>query len=784
MKSDKQPSDPEQVLEEPVQDRTAELLAINSQLQKRIGELERELHKRQQAEAALRKNEAHWLLAIQTSEARYRAIVEDQTDLICRYKPEGTLTFVNAAYCRYFDKQPEELIGHNYMSSMPTEDRLLVEKSIHSLSQTHPVGTVEHRVIMPNGEIRWQQWSDRVIFDQQGNLVEYQSVGRDITERKRAEIELQRQYQRSQLLAEVTQKIRQSLNLSEILKNAVAEVQNLFQADRVLIIQFHPHDVGSVVEEAVLPNWPSMLGQPIPHSGFHTGYLDQYRQGMICAIGNLNQSIMEPFDAELQQRYAIQAALAAPILVQSQLWGILSAQQCSQPRQWDDFEIELSQQLSDQIGLAISQSQLLGNLETLVSQRTAELTATNQRLQQEINDRKRAETALRQSEEQLRLTTDALPVLIAYVDHHQRYCFNNRAYEDWHGIPLADIRGRCIRDLVGEAFYQQIQGYIETALSGQEVTYEIQTDHRDGKRRDVTVTYIPHMGENQEVKGFFTLVSDISDRKAIERMKDEFVSVISHELRTPLTSIHGSLKLLATGRLGDLSEEGGQMLEIADENTDRLVRLVSDVLDLQRIESGKVAMDKRRCDAYDLMMQATDTMQGMAQQHDVTLSTNPVSIPLKVDPDYIVQTLTNLISNAIKFSNPGGTIWLTAEQCHPSNPLNPKSKILSGAERSLSEAMLDKAIAPRAINPKSPSPSLTFQVKDQGQGIPSNKLESIFERFHQVDASDSRNKGGTGLGLAICRRIVKQHGGKIWAESRLGEGSSFYVTLPIETSQP
>ena len=772
MESDKPLFDSEQVLEQPVQERTAELLAINSQLQKRIGELERELHKRQQTEAALRKSETRWLLAIQTSEARYRAIVEDQTELICRYKPEGTLTFVNAAYCRYFDKQPEELIGHSFMSPMPVEDRIQVENSIASLSQTHPVGTVEHRIIMPNGEIRWQQWSDRVIFDQQGDLVEYQSVGRDITERKRAELEWQRQYQRSQLLAEVTQKIRQSLHLTEILKNAVAEVQNLLQADRVLIIQFHPNDAGSVVEEAVLPNWPSMLGQTIHHSGFHTDYLDQYREGMICAIANLNQSIMEPFDAELQQRYVIKAALAAPILVQNQLWGLLIAQQCNQPRQWDDFEIELSQQLSDQIGLAISQSQLLGNLEALVSERTAELTATNQRLQQEINDRKRAETALRQSEEQLRLTTDALPVLIAYVDNQQRYCFNNRAYEDWHGKPLAEIQGRCIRDLVGESFYQKIQGHIETALSGQQVTYEIQTDHRDGRLRDVTVTYIPHMGDKQEVKGFFTLVSDISDRKAIERIKDEFVSVISHELRTPLTSIHGSLKLLATGRLGALSEEGRQMLEIADENTDRLVRLVSDVLDLQRIESGKVAMDKRDCDAYDLMMQATDTMQGMAQEHDVILSTNPVSIPVKADPDYIVQTLTNLLSNAIKFSNPGGTIWLTAAQSHPAQSFPPKSP-----------GPAEQTQASIADNPKSLSPSITFQVKDQGQGIPANKLESIFERFHQVDASDSRNKGGTGLGLAICRRIVEQHGGNIWAESRLGEGSRFYFTLPIETSQ-
>ena len=777
MESDKQFSHLDQALEQPVQARTAELLAINSQLEKRIGELERESYERQQAEATLRQKSERWLLETRASEARYRAIVEDQTELICRFKPEGTLTFVNDAYCRYFDKRPEELIGRSFLPLIPEEDWVQVKNLIASLNRDHPVGTLEHRIILPNGEIRWQQWSDRVIFDQQGQLIEYQAVGRDITERKRAEIELQRQYQRSQLLAEVTQKIRQSLHLTEILQTAVVEVQNLLQVDRVLIVQLDSEDSGSVVEEAVLPQWPSMLGQTIPRFGFHPDYLAQYRQGIICAIADLKQSVIEPFDTELQRQYAIQATLAAPILVQSQLWGLVIAQQCKAPRQWDDFEIELSQQLSDQIGLAISQSQLLGNLELLVAEHTAELTTANQRLQQEINDRKRAETALRQSEEQLRLTTDALPVLIAYVDNQQRYRFNNRAYEDWHGKPISDIQGRHIRDLLGEAFYQKIQAHIETALSGQRVTYEIRSNHQDGRLRDVKVTYVPHVGENQEVKGFFTLVSDISDRKAIERMKDEFVSVISHELRTPLTSIHGSLKLLATGRLGALSEEGQQMLKIADENTDRLVRLVSDVLDLQRIESGKVAMDKRICDASDLMVQATEAMQGMAQQHQITLSTTPVSIPLKADPDYIVQTLTNLLSNAIKFSQSGRTVWLTADLGTETSEhrMQKVEGRMQNVERSQSKIQ----------NPKSkiPTPHITFHVKDQGQGIPASKLESIFKRFHQVDASDSRHKGGTGLGLAICRRIVEQHGGRIWAESRLGEGSSFYFTLPAASRE-
>jgi signal transduction histidine kinase len=191
------------------------------------------------------------------------------------------------------------------------------------------------------------------------------------------------------------------------------------------------------------------------------------------------------------------------------------------------------------------------------------------------------------------------------------------------------------------------------------------------------------------------------------------------------------------------------MLQIADEQTERLVRLVNNVLDLQRIQSGNVKMNKQACQVTDLMIEAVQTMQAMAQEQQVKLLVEPVTLLVWADHDYILQTLTNLISNAIKFSPPKSTVWLSASKQTNSHRQQPKT-----------------------------IPYITFAVKDEGQGIPGDRLESIFERFQQVDSSDSRKKGGTGLGLAICRQIVEGHGGQIWAESCLEEGSSFYFTLP------
>ncbi|MEM9904865.1 MAG: ATP-binding protein [Cyanobacteria bacterium P01_D01_bin.44] len=591
------------------------------------------------------------------------------------------------------------------------------------------------------------------------------------------EAQLHRQHQRAQLLAEITLKIRQSLQLKEILQTTVHEVQRLLDADRVLIYQVFPDGTGKTISEAVVESYPSILEIPFPEEVFPEEYQTLYAQGRVQAITDVNAPDAGLADClvEFVEQWGIQSKLIVPIVhplkpeqsvgsepLRKHLWGLLIAHQCRTPRQWAEFELELMQQLADQISIALSQGQMVEYLEERVRLRTAELTQANTALQQEIKERKQVEAALRHSEEQLRLITNNLPVLIAYVDRRQRYRFNNQVYEQWLGQAPADIYGKSIKTVMGAAYYQKIQTDVETALAGNQVTYESELIFKDGRCHSISVAYIPHIEatgrSSSKIKGFFALTTDISDRKAIERMKDEFIAVVSHELRTPLTSIHGSLKLMATGRLGQLSEAGQQMLEVADENTDRLVRLVNNVLDLQRIEAGEVTMDTYACDAVELISQATEAMQTIARQQDIEIQTQSTPISIWADPDYIIQTLTNLVSNALKFSTPGNIICLSVQPYFEPVSAAPRSKVKHPA----------------------PSPTMAlFCVQDYGQGIPSDKLNTIFERFQQVDSSDSRKKGGTGLGLAICRKIVEQHGGQIWAESQISEGSCFYFTVPL-----
>ncbi|MEG4420596.1 PAS domain S-box protein [Microcoleus sp. LAD1_D5] len=297
---------------------------------------------------------------------------------------------------------------------------------------------------------------------------------------------------------------------------------------------------------------------------------------------------------------------------------------------------------------------------------------------------------------------------------------------------------------------------------------------RDGSSFPVEYVVAP-MREEGEIMGAVVTFKDITDRLAVERMKDEFISVVSHELRTPMTSIHGALGLLNSGLLDAYPVKAKRMLEIAVTNTDRLVRLVNDILDLERMESSYNTAIKQTCNVAELMLQAADEMQGMAQQAGVTLSVRPVGAQLQAVPDRLIQALTNLLSNAIKFSPSGATVWLSGELTH-NRDLTEKAGLKSVSSPSLLSP------EPAAAHPHLPGTSSSYiviAVKDQGRGIPADKLEMVFERFQQVDASDSRQKGGTGLGLAICRSIVQQHGGRMWVESVLGEGSTFFLSLPL-----
>jgi PAS domain S-box-containing protein len=336
------------------------------------------------------------------------------------------------------------------------------------------------------------------------------------------------------------------------------------------------------------------------------------------------------------------------------------------------------------------------------------------------------------------------------VDLNSEPTFINPSAEQMLGRTLADLRGASIHQLIhhtrvdGTPWPDSDCPLGAAVLRGE--LFRVPADifwRADGSSFPVEYSVTPMFGDDGRRHGAVFTFRDVTERQAIDRMKSEFVSTVSHELRTPLTSIRGALGLLSSGLLGTVADKGQRMLEIAVSNTDRLVRLINDILDLERMGSGKTEVSRGHVDARAVMVQALEGVMSMADQAGVKLAIEPASGDLLGDADRIVQTLTNLLGNAVKFSPAGTTVTV------------------SGAANGV---------------------EFVFSVSDQGRGIPEEKRSEIFERFRQVDASDSRDKGGSGLGLAICQSIVEAHGGRIWAEANQPAGSRFQFTIPLASA--
>lgn len=242
---------------------------------------------------------------------------------------------------------------------------------------------------------------------------------------------------------------------------------------------------------------------------------------------------------------------------------------------------------------------------------------------------------------------------------------------------------------------------------------------------------------------FVGVVRDITERKRIEQMKNEFVSTVSHELRTPLTSIVGSLGLMSGGAAGELPAKAQRLVDIAHTNSERLVRLINDILDIEKIEAGRMEFDFKSLVAGEIVVQAIESNRGFAQRHSVELELEDHSEGARIhaDADRMNQVVTNLLSNAVKYSPEGGTVQVGVN-CTAGN--------------------------------------LEITVHDQGPGIPEAFKTRIFEKFAQADSSDTRQQGGSGLGLSIANRIVQEHDGQIDFETdRQGGGTTFRVRIPL-----
>jgi len=383
-----------------------------------------------------------------------------------------------------------------------------------------------------------------------------------------------------------------------------------------------------------------------------------------------------------------------------------------------------------------------------------------EQLQENINKRKKYERELLILTENLKAILNGSHHSIISTDVHGKIVQFNRAAERMLGYSAeeminketpeiihdaeevkthAEILSKKLNKPVTPGFKTFIANLSEEEVDENEWTYI----RKDGSRFPVCVSVTTLHGPNNEVIGYMGIGQDITERKKVEKMKNEFISVVSHELRTPLTSIQGSLSLLVGGTGGELNPKVMQLLKIAKQNSERLIRLINDMLDIEKIESGKMEFHFKPVNLNNLVQETVTANQAYAEKFGVkiqfqTINSNPV---VTVDPDRLIQVLTNLISNAIKFSPQNGKVDVTVSEDNN---------------------------------------SVRVTIKDYGNGIPLEFQQRIFQKFAQADASATRERGGTGLGLNISKAIIEKMGGTIQFETKENVGTSFYFDLPLK----
>lgn len=638
--------------------------------------------------------------ALKDSERRFRAIFNNTFQFIGLLSPNGILLEVNQTALNFGGLKREEVVGlpfwNTYWWGISKKAQVKLQQAIARAKRGEFI-RYEVEVWGKDQTVTPIDFSLRPLRDETGEVILLIPEGRDISEQKRAELALQ------QLNQELEIRVEQrtaAFKQSQALLREAQKVANLG-------IWEHHVSTGKIVwspeifqmfgftEQTQAPTYEELLQYFLPEERERFSQL-------------INRSILcrESYASDLQ------------IVRQDGSLGYLYAK--GQPM----FNTE--GELVNLFGIAM-----------------------------DISDRKQAEAHLQEFNRRWRSVLDNIQMIVVELDQ-----YGNVEYVNPYYLKLTQFSPE---EVIGKNWFKAcIPNYLQRDFA--EAFGEVLND------KDLPAYYEnPILLKSQEERiiawnnsilndpsgkpiGAIAIGEDITERYRLERMKSEFVSLVSHELRTPLTSIQAALSLLHEKIINPLSEEGETTLSIATDGIDRLVRLVNDILDLERLRSGKLRLERHHCNTQKIIKDAIAQVNELAKQVETEIQTTVPSFTLYADEDRLIQVLINLLSNAIKFSPERSLIILSVDSVTVETPDH------------------------------YPLSYIQFTVSDRGRGIPPQNLQSIFEPFQQVDASDSREKGGTGLGLAICRDIIKEHGGKIWVESELGTGSSFHFTIPIEPS--
>lgn len=560
------------------------------------------------------------------------------------------------------------------------------------------------------------------------------TLARTAIECKQAEEALRQQTERERLVVEMTKRIRQSLNLKEILETTVSEVRQFLQADRVFVYRFLADWSGQVAVESVNRDWVSILGTKIKESFFEENFgRELYKQGRVQTTEDIYTASLSTCHVDFLVQLQIRANLVVPIIVEEDLWGLLVANQCSSPRQWQPLDINLLLSLATQVAIAIQQSTLFEQAQT------------------KLNERKQAEQKIREQAALLNVATDAIFVR----DLESKILFWNKGAERLYGWEAEEALAQNANELLYKDSSPKPLEAHKTVLAEGEWYGELHKVTKSGRDIIVSSHWTLVRDEDEQPKSILTVDTDITEKKQLEsqflraqRMESigTLASGIAHDLNNILTPILTAAQLLQI-KLPNAEPRTQQLLKIQETNAKRGAALVKQVLEFARGVEGK----RTEMQVGHLLLEIQQiAKQTFPKSIEVYTDIAPDLRSVSGDATQLHQVLMNLCVNARDAMLDGGTLRICAENL-----------------------FIDPNYARMHIEAKS-GYYIVITVADTGIGIPPEIIDRIFEPFFTTKEMGK----GTGLGLSTVIGIITSHDGFVNVESKVGLGTQFKVHLP------
>jgi signal transduction histidine kinase len=619
-------------------------------------------------------------------------------------------------------------------------------------------------------------------YDSDGTISGYVGTTTDITQRQLAEEALWQQTERERLVAAIVQEIRRHLDLSHVLKTTVTEVRRLLQTDRVLFFRFESDWSGTVLVESVGTDWKSIQGENIADPCFAESHVRKYRNGHTRAVSNVHTEYHHPSCyVEMLAAFQVNAELVVPILQDDELWGLLIAHHCSEPRHWQTWETDLLKQLAAQVSIAIQQSELYqevqrlnAELEQQVETRTAQLQlafnfeATLKRIADRVRDSLDEDQILQTAVRELAGAIKVRSCNAALYDLTQRT--STVRYE--YTTSVAPIQGRIVQmDNFKEGYGQLLQGQYFQFCSllpnlerGKAAMFACPILDDQGVLGDL---WLVSNGERIFAEQDIRLVQQVANQCAIalrqarlyqaaqaqvealerlNRLKDDFLSTVSHELRTPMANIKMAAQMLEIVLRRDklLDADAGSLpryFQILHSECQREIKLINDLLDLSRLEMATEPLFLTALSLQswlpNLVKPFSERINSQQQHLEVVIPTTLA--PLSTDQSYLERIITELLSNACKYTPAHGRIAIVV------------------------------AVEPTTVR---------FEISNTGIEIAASDRDRVFEKFYRIPNNDPWKHGGTGLGLALTKKLVETLGGSIRVTSK-ARLTTFIVELPM-----